>query len=62
MLSAGEKAIVPIGPPYEISAGGPSIVLRGWVPDLILDVIAPLQAAGGPPEMIHQLGVEPKSS
>ena len=40
-----------------LSAGGDSVVLRGWVPDLEREIIAPARAAGASEAAIRNLGV-----
>ncbi len=45
-LTAGETAVVLAGSPdTRLRATAPAVVLRGWVPDLAADVVAPARAA-----------------
>ena len=53
----GETVILPAGQAAMLSARGDSVVLRGWVPDLEREVIAPARAAGASEAAIRSLGV-----
>jgi mannose-6-phosphate isomerase len=53
----GEMVILPAGQAIMLSARGDSVVLRGWVPDLEREVIAPARAAGASEAAIRSLGV-----
>jgi hypothetical protein len=48
---------VPAGLHLTLSAAREAIVLRGWVPDLTRDVIAPARAAGVSETAIQRLGI-----
>ena len=56
-LTMGDTAVVPAGTSATLTGTTPGVVLRGWVPDLERDVIAPARAAGVPDEVIERLGV-----
>ncbi len=56
-LRPGETMIVPVAFAGMLHALQPSVVLRGWVPDLDKDVIRPALAAGATSEAIAQLGI-----
>jgi mannose-6-phosphate isomerase len=53
----GETVLLPAGQAATLSAHRDSVIMRGWVPDLERDVIAPARAAGASDEAIHGLGV-----
>jgi mannose-6-phosphate isomerase len=53
----GETVILPAGQAAKLTARGDSVVLRGWVPDLEREVIAPARAAGASEAAIRSLGV-----
>jgi mannose-6-phosphate isomerase len=55
--ATGETVILPTGQAATLSAGGDSVVLRGWVPDLEREIIAPARAAGASEAAIRNLGV-----
>lgn len=57
-LRAGETAILPSGWGAALEAEHGAVVLRGWVPDLEMDVIGPAKAAGASSEAIARLGIE----
>jgi mannose-6-phosphate isomerase len=56
-LRPGETMVVPAAFTGTLSARQPSVVLRGWVPDIEQDVIHPASAAGASSEAIAQLGI-----
>jgi mannose-6-phosphate isomerase len=56
-LRLGETVVVPAGLHLTLSAAWEAIVLRGWVPDLTRDVIAPARAAGVSETAIQRLGI-----
>jgi mannose-6-phosphate isomerase len=51
-LQAGESAAIPAGGVCTVDVIMPTVVLRGWVPDLATDVLRPLRAAGASDERI----------
>jgi mannose-6-phosphate isomerase len=53
----GETVILPAGQAAALSARRDSVVMRGWVPDLEREVIAPARAAGAADAAIRGLGV-----
>ncbi|MFM8594892.1 MAG: type I phosphomannose isomerase catalytic subunit [Chloroflexota bacterium] len=55
LLQRGESAIVPVGAICALEATMPAVVLRGWVPDLLEDVIRPARAEGASDEEIAAL-------
>jgi mannose-6-phosphate isomerase len=55
--ATGETIILPTGQAATLSAGDDSVVLRGWVPDLEREIIAPARAAGASEAGIRSLGV-----
>jgi mannose-6-phosphate isomerase len=55
--AVGETVILPVGQEATLSAGRASVVLRGWVPDLEREVIAPARAAGASDAALSRLGV-----
>jgi mannose-6-phosphate isomerase len=57
ILATGVTVIVPAGRPATLTGAAPGVVLRGWVPDLDRDVIAPARAAGATEDAIRRLGV-----
>jgi mannose-6-phosphate isomerase len=57
VLRPGETMVVPVAFAGTLTAFEPSVVLRGWVPDLEQDVIHPASAAGATGEEIAQLGI-----
>jgi mannose-6-phosphate isomerase len=56
-LHPGETMVVPAAFAGTLSARQPSVVLRGWVPDIEQDVIHPASAVGASREAIAQLGI-----
>jgi mannose-6-phosphate isomerase len=56
-LAVGETAIVPVGCSVTVAVADDGWLLRGWVPDLGRDIIAPARAAGATDEDIDRLGV-----
>jgi hypothetical protein len=55
--AAGETVILPAGQGAALSARRDSVVLRGWVPDLEREVMAPARAAGASDGALYGLGV-----
>ena len=55
--ATGETTIVPAGLGIRLSARRDSVIMRGWVPDLEREVIAPARAAGASDAAIRKLGV-----
>jgi mannose-6-phosphate isomerase len=55
--ATGETIILPAGQRATLSGCRGSIVLRGWVPDLERDVIAPARSAGASDAALRRLGV-----
>ena len=55
--ATGETIIVPAGLGARLSGRRDSVILRGWVPDLEREVIAPARAAGASDAAIRGLGV-----
>jgi mannose-6-phosphate isomerase len=53
----GETLIVPAGVAATLTGRHHGVVMRGWVPDLEQEVIAPARAAGVPDDAILRLGV-----
>ena len=54
---AGETLVVPAGVAATLTGGRHGVVMRGWVPDLEQEVIAPARAAGVPDDAIRRLGI-----
>ncbi len=54
----GETLIVPTGVVATLTGRRHGVIMRGWVPDLELEVVAPARAAGFPDDAIRGLGVE----
>ncbi|MGH2618018.1 MAG: class I mannose-6-phosphate isomerase [Thermomicrobiales bacterium] len=54
-MTAGETVIVPAGTPAMFSGSIESVILRGWVPDLERDIIAPARMAGASETSLHRL-------
>ncbi len=54
-LALGRSLLVPAAA-GELAISGPADVLVGYLPDLERDVLAPLAAAGHPPELVAALG------
>lgn len=63
-LKAGESVLVPAGiSEYELGATQePLVVIKGYVPDLLKDIVLPLQERGIPDNAILQLGGDPEKS
>jgi mannose-6-phosphate isomerase len=57
ILPPWKTLIIPVGLCLHLIAEQPSLLLRGWVPDLDQDVLAPARAAGIPEASINALGV-----
>ena len=56
-LEAGGTVVVPaVAGSAELQATSPTMVLRSWVPDLLVEVIGPARAAGVGDEAIAALG------
>ena len=55
--ATGETLIVPAGVAATMTGRRHGVVMRGWVPDLEQEVIAPARAAGVPDDAIRGLGV-----
>lgn len=56
-LDAGETVILPASQGATLCARRDSVVLRGWVPDLEREVMAPARAAGASDAALRSLGV-----
>lgn len=56
-LDSGTTAILPAALPCQLAAVASSVVLRGWVPDLPHDVIAPARAAGASAAALDRFGL-----
>jgi mannose-6-phosphate isomerase len=56
-LSQGQTMIVPSATKATLSGGDAGVIMRGWVPDLERDVVAPARAAGAANDDIARLGV-----
>lgn len=63
-LAAGETLLIPAGlDGYEIQPQEqPCVLIKGYAPDLLADVVRPLRARGVPWEQIVQLGGDPEDS
>lgn len=53
----GETIVVPAGLATALTGRCDGVVMRGWVPDLSRDVVAPARAAGASDDAIRRLGV-----
>ena len=58
-FARGETIVLPVGSETTLLASADGVALRGWVPDLERDVVAPARAAGASHEQIHALGGTP---
>jgi mannose-6-phosphate isomerase len=58
VASTGETWIAPAESMVTLVAGTRATLLRGWVPDLEQDILAPVRAAGVGSELLAQLGLE----
>jgi mannose-6-phosphate isomerase len=58
ILQRGETAIIPAGAPCQIEPTLQGVLLRGWVPDLIQDIIRPARDAGASDAQIAALSGE----
>lgn len=56
-LAKGETVAVPVDTGLRIEAESGTVVLRGWVPDLEREIVAPARAAGASDEAIRALGI-----
>ena len=56
-LSKGETVVVPSVTKVTLTGAGPGVLMRGWVPDLHRDVVAPAREAGASDEALSSLGV-----
>ena len=56
-VATGGTVILPAGQGATLSARRASVVMRGWVPDLEREVIAPARAAGASDAALRSLGV-----
>jgi hypothetical protein len=56
-VATGETLILPAGQAATLTGRRSTLVLRGWVPDLAREVIAPARAAGVPDAALRTLGV-----
>lgn len=62
-LACGESLLIPAAvPEYEIRADESLTAIKGYVPDLRADILAPLRERGIPDEAIVQLGGLPRHS
>lgn len=57
VLPPWHALVVPAGSGLDLRAAQPSLLLRGWVPDLDRDIVAPARRAGIPEESLATLGV-----
>lgn len=57
-LAPWQTLVVPTGCRLELVAVEPALLLRGWVPDLAREVLAPARAAGIPEATLTALGVQ----
>jgi mannose-6-phosphate isomerase len=57
MLRRGETAVVPVGLTGAMTGASSAVIMRGWVPDLERDIIAPARIAGISPDALERLGV-----
>jgi hypothetical protein len=55
--AAGETVVLPAGQGATLCGRRDSVVLRGWVPDLEREVMAPARAAGASDAALRRLGV-----
>jgi mannose-6-phosphate isomerase len=55
---AGETWIAPADAVITLVAGTEATLLRGWVPDLERDIVAPARAAGVADDLLAQVGLE----
>ncbi|MGI5835762.1 MAG: type I phosphomannose isomerase catalytic subunit [Chloroflexota bacterium] len=64
LLESGDTVLIPAGlDGYEIQPiDQPCVLIKGYVPDLLEDVVHPLRARGVPWEQIVQLGGDPDES
>lgn len=58
VASTGETWIAPAASVVTLVAGTQATLLRGWVPDLDEDIVAPARVAGVGNELLAQLGLE----
>ena len=59
MLGAGGTSVVPAqATPAHLAASAPAVVLRAWVPDLPMEVVAPARRSGATLDAITALGGE----
>ena len=56
-LAMGETLIVPVGLPATLTGSDRGLLLRGWVPDLEREIVAPAVAAGVSREALAALGI-----
>lgn len=56
-VATGETIVVPAGLAAALTGRRDGVVMRGWVPDLPRDVVAPARAAGASDDAIRRLGV-----
>ena len=56
-VAVGETVVVPVGAEIHVNADQDVVVLRGWVPDLQQEIIAPAVKAGASMAVIRQLGL-----
>jgi mannose-6-phosphate isomerase len=52
LLQTGDTAVIPAGGVCTVDVIMPSVALRGWVPDLVADVVRPLRAEGASDDRI----------
>ena len=58
VASPGETWIAPADSVITLVAGTEATLLRGWVPDLKADILAPARAAGMADDLLAQVGLE----
>ncbi|MEZ4561888.1 MAG: type I phosphomannose isomerase catalytic subunit [Thermomicrobiales bacterium] len=57
VANTGQTLIAPAGTVATLVAGAQATLLRGWAPDLALDIVQPAAAAGVPRDVLEQVGV-----
>jgi mannose-6-phosphate isomerase len=62
VASTGETWIAPAESVVTLVAGTQATLLRGWVPDMELDIVRPARAAGVEHELLAQVGIENRKS
>lgn len=57
VLPPWQALVVPAGSCLDLKAATPSLLLRGWAPNLDLEIVAPARAVGIPEQSLTALGV-----